>query len=343
MVVTRRAFSGQGLSPRDNGPAPQPGYRGPVSTPEGDAVPSSDTLPSSDTAPSAASPTPFARLIRVPRTGSTNADVARALLATPDPDAALRQWPHLSVLVTDHQAAGRGRAGRGWDTPAGTSLTASVVLRPTAPVARWSWLSLLGGLAVARAIEARTGLRAGLKWPNDVLLLDADERSVPGWGRDRKVCGVLAEVVRTPAPGTPGEGQQARGSGVVVLGFGVNVHQGAPDLPVPWATSLAAAGAGRDERDMAALLGAVGAEIAALVEAWDAVGGDPATSGVGAAVAASCVTLGRDVRALLPGGSEIAGQAVRLADDGALVVRPADGPEVLVAAGDVNHIRALTV
>lgn len=337
MVVTRRAFSVRGLSPRDKGDTAWRGYRGVVSTPNPDGVSWADL------APSAPAPAPFARLVRVPRTGSTNADVARALLAAPDPDAALRQWPHLSVLVTDHQAAGRGRAGRGWETPAGTSLTASVVLHPTAPVGRWSWLSLLGGLAVARAIEARTGLRAGLKWPNDVLLLDADERSVPGWGRDRKVCGVLAEVVRTPASGTPGEGPRDRGSGVVVLGFGVNVHQEASHLPVPWATSLAAAGAGRAEREMTALLGAVGAEIAALVAAWDAADGDPVASGLGAAVAASCVTLGRDVRVLLPGGSEVAGRAVRLADDGALAVRPADGPEVLVAAGDVDHIRALTV
>lgn len=337
MVVTRRAFSGRGLSPRDKGLAPWPGYGGPVSTPQVDAAPPRGP------SPSAAVPTPFARLVRVPRTGSTNADVARALLAAPDPDAALRQWPHLSVLVTDHQAAGRGRAGRGWETPAGTSLTASVVLRPTAPVVRWSWLSLLGGLAVASAIEARTGLRAGLKWPNDVLLLDAGERSVPGWGCDRKVCGVLAEVVRPPATGAPGEGAGSMGGAVVVLGFGVNVHQEAPDLPVPWATSLAAAGAGRAEREMTALLGAVGAEISALVAAWDAAGGDPVASGLGAAMAASCVTLGRDVRVLLPGGSEVAGQAVRLADDGALAVRPADGPEVLVAAGDVDHIRALTV
>lgn len=55
-----------------------------------------------------------------------------------------------------------------------------------------------------------------------------------------------------------------------------------------------------------------------------------------------CVTLGRDVRILLPGGGEVTGRAVRLADDGALVVRQASGPEIIVSAGDVDHIRTLT-
>lgn len=269
----------------------------------------------------------FSRVVRVARTGSTNADVAHALQAGRG-----AQWPHLAVLVTEHQAAGRGRAGRGWQTPAGTSLTASVVLRPDVPLGRWSWLGLVGGLAVARAVAERTDLDAAVKWPNDVLLRHAGDQDVPGWGRDRKIAGVLVEVALPP----PGESAPA-----AILGLGVNVHQRPEELPVPWATSLRAAGADAGQRDPGALLEAVGRHLAGILTGWQAAGGDAAVSGVAGAVAARCVTLGRIVRVALPGGGEVVGTATGLGDDGALVLRPAAGPDLVITAGDVDHIRTI--
>lgn len=267
----------------------------------------------------------FARVVRVGRSGSTNAELAESLRRGDPVDGA---WPHLGVLVADHQAAGRGRAGRGWVTPPGTALTASVVLRTDVPVDRWSWLGLLGGLAVVRAVRASTSLPAELKWPNDVVLRGVGARIEPGWGRDRKVAGVLAQVVPIP------EGPPA-----AVLGFGVNVHQQGVDLPVRWATSLAAAGVPEEARGRDALLEAVGRELAPLEARWRAAGGDAVVAGLAAEVASACGTLGRDVRVVLPGGGEIAGRAARLGPDGALVVRPSSGPEVVVTAGDVDHVR----
>jgi BirA family biotin operon repressor/biotin-[acetyl-CoA-carboxylase] ligase len=287
-------------------------------------------------APPGPGSSPFASIRRVPRTGSTNADVARALRG--DPAGGADDWPHLSVLVADHQAAGRGRAGRGWETPPGTSLTASVVLRPRVPPARWTWLGLLGGLAVARAVQARTGLAVGLKWPNDVLLLGVGGRVAPGWGHDRKVAGVLAEAVRpVGAPPSPAEAGPA-----AVLGFGVNVNQAAEDLPVAWATSLAAAGADASARDLDALLAAVGERLAALLGPWEAAGGDAVRCGLAADVAAACVTLGREVRITSPSGGEIQGRALGLGEDGSLEVRLPGGPELHVTVGDVDHIRTVS-
>lgn len=268
--------------------------------------------------------TPFTRVVRVPRTGSTNADLAAALRLPEAPQT----WPHLSVLVAEHQVNGRGRAGRPWHAPPGTALTASMVLRPGVALERWSWLSLLGGLAVSRAVRRRTGLRAALKWPNDVVLPAVGEGDEPGWGRDRKVAGVLVEAVRT--------GEHA---GAAVLGLGVNLHQRPDEVPVPWATSLAAAGADAAARDGALLLEAVGVEVAALLAPWEEAAGDAAAAGLWAAVSRACVTLGQEVRVTLPDGGEVVGVAEAIADDGSLVVHPAGGPAVRVTAGDVGHLR----
>lgn len=269
----------------------------------------------------------FSRVVEVERTGSTNDDLVAALSG-----AGADRWPDLSVLVARHQVAGRGRSGRDWRS-AGGSLTASVVVRPRVPLERWPWLSLLGGLAVVRAIAPRCAVPAGLKWPNDVVLDDPGAGDVPGWGTARKTAGVLVDVV-SPVPGTPT---------AAVLGLGVNLDQGPDELPVPWATSLAACGAGAADRAPAAVLGAVGEELTRLLDAWRAADGDAARCGLLDAVAAACTTIGRPVVVRLPGGTSVSGTAVSLAADGALVVRRDGGGSVTVAAGDVGHLRLPTV
>ena len=105
----------------------------------------------------------------VPRTASTNTDVAARALAG--------ELPGL-VLVAAEQTTGRGRLGRAWMSPPRAGLTFSVLL--TAPPS--PWVPLLAGVAVARALREVAGLTPRLKWPNDVL--------VDG----RKIAGILAEV-----------------------------------------------------------------------------------------------------------------------------------------------------
>ncbi|WP_282948957.1 biotin--[acetyl-CoA-carboxylase] ligase [Cellulomonas endometrii] len=262
---------------------------------------------------------PLHRCEVVARAGSTSTE----LLARLRDDAG---WADGGLLVAEHQEAGRGRAGHTWTTPPGAALTLSLAVRPGVPRDRWGWLPLLTGLGVVRAVRAATGLDAGLKWPNDVLVPAADGEDLPGWGRERKAAGILAEV----APG-------AGADGVVVLGIGVNVGQTPAELPVPSATSLRAAGApGVDRTDV--LVGVV-REVTGLLERWRAHRGDVAASGLAAEVAASCRTLGAVVRATLPDGTELRGTAVRIAADGALVVRDGTGAERTLLAGDVRHVR----
>lgn len=243
-------------------------------------------------------------LVIVPHTGSTNADlVARA---TAD-DASL---PHLALLVTDDQRAGRGRLGRTWTAAPGASIAVSVYLAPhSVPDAARGWVPLIAGAAMARAIAAQLPVHTTkVKWPNDVL--------VDG----RKICGILAEVV-------PGGG--------IVVGAGVNTQMSEADLPVPSAVSFGALGVECDvDALLTAFLSALDEQLVALV----ASGGEAACAGVRGEVTALCGTLGQAVRVELPGGEVLVGTAARLDAGGELVVETDDG-DVSVSAGDVIHLR----
>ncbi len=237
------------------------------------------------------------RLVSV--TGSTNADVA---------DAARAGEPGGLVVVAEEQTAGRGRLDRRWTAPAGSALTFSVLLRPEPEQARWGWLPLLAGLAVAEAVQGATGVDVRLKWPNDLLV---------GEG---KLGGLLAE----------------RLADAVVLGVGLNVTLEAPERPVPTATSLLLAGARPVDR--ALLLGRVLDRLAQWLRDWTAVGGDPLSSGLRAAYLQRCATVGSRVTVDRADGP-LVGTAAGLDAEGRLVVHTPDGREVALAAGDVVHLR----
>ncbi len=194
----------------------------------------------------------FARVEVVETSPSTNAELVTAVRSDP------AGWPAPSALVAEHQTAGKGRAGRSWETPARAGLTVSVLLRPQVPAEALGWLPLLAGLAVVRTVSD-DGVTAAVKWPNDVLLPAVD--TIAGLGLYRKVAGILAQVV-PEAQGTSGPEAPA-----VVLGIGLNVSQSAEELPEPTATSLALAGYPRPDRTdvLVRLLG----EVHAVVRRWE--------------------------------------------------------------------------
>jgi len=261
---------------------------------------------------------PLARLDVIGEVDSTN-DVVVGALRT-DPEA----WPHASLLVAEHQSAGRGRAGRTWTTPPRAALTCTFVARPRSGPATYGWLPLLAGLGAVRALRATAGVRAELKWPNDVLVELGDRvEPIDGWGTARKVAGVLAQAV----PQVP----------AVAVGIGVNVDQGADELPVPWATSLRLAGA--RSADRASVLVALVGALDELAQRWVEHGGDAVAAGLVDEVASVCATVGRQVRVDLPGDGVLVGTASGLAADGALVVHDGTGAEHRVLAGDVAHVR----
>ncbi|GAA2657931.1 biotin--[acetyl-CoA-carboxylase] ligase [Streptomyces aculeolatus] len=245
----------------------------------------------------------------VDATGSTNADLAAR---------AREGAPEGAVLVAEEQTAGRGRLERRWSAPPRSGLFFSVLLRPEGvPVSRWGWLPLLAGVAVATALPRAAGVDTALKWPNDVL--------VTVEGEERKAGGILVE-----RPDATAES--------VVLGIGINVTLRAAELPVPQAGSLALAGAKVTDRDT--LLRAVLRSLERWYGSWRTAGGDPAGARLQETYAAGCATLGRQVRAELPGGTAVTGEAVAVDGDGRLVLATAAGLAEPVSAGDVVHLRS---
>lgn len=109
--------------------------------------------------------------------------------------------PEGTAVLADLQRAGRGRRGRSWFSPAGAGLYLSIVTRP--PQDGLSLVTLIAGMAAARAVTTTTGLPVQLKWPNDLVV-----------GRPwRKLGGVLCEAVTAGAD-----------VGAVVMGVGVNLR-----------------------------------------------------------------------------------------------------------------------
>ena len=157
------------------------------------------TLPSDLAAALAARPELGGTEVRYfPELASTN-DTAAALAAAGAVDG--------TIVVADRQTAGRGRLGRLWDSPPGVGLYLSVILLGRqSPV-----ITLLAGVAVAEAVQGKTGVAVGLKWPNDVVAGAAGDGDATH--ARRKIAGVLTEVV--PAGGAREE--------AAVIGIGVNV------------------------------------------------------------------------------------------------------------------------
>jgi BirA family biotin operon repressor/biotin-[acetyl-CoA-carboxylase] ligase len=244
---------------------------------------------------------PWTQLTVVDETASTNADlIAQAGTASDG-----------VVLVAEHQSAGRGRLERSWTSPPRSGLTFSALVRPGPPLATWGWLPLLAGVAVCDAVTA-TGVKAALKWPNDLLV----------GGEQRKAAGILVQVANEAA----------------VIGIGLNVSTTADELPVPTAASLATEGA---TVDRTALLAAILTELGRQYARWQATRGDAWACGLAADYHDRCATLEQNVSVTTADGGSFSGVASGIDAEGRLRIS-ADGAEHVVAAGDIEHIRPAT-
>jgi len=214
-----------------------------------------------------------------------------------------------TVVIADAQRRGRGRMGRSWASPGGVGIYLSIILRPAIQPHDAPSLTLLGAVAVAEAIEEVTGLAAGVKWPNDLIV------------RGRKVGGILGEVAA-----------EVSSLHYVVLGIGVNVNHTEESLGPEMrhiATSLRIE-AGRSF-DRTALIRSLCESLDRWYNCFLSEGPAPIIE----RLRRSCLTLGRQVVAR-SGDQQLCGLAVDLDHAGALLIRDADHQLHRLIAGDVT-------
>lgn len=242
--------------------------------------------------------------LHLPETGSTNKDLLEK--------AKLEHLEDFFVIATDHQLSGRGRLDRSWQASPGSSVMASILLRPSFqdPNAI-GWISLLTAVAITQSLE-ELGVKALVKWPNDVLI------------SDKKVSGILAEASSDLSH--------------IVVGFGINVLQRQDELPVETATSLFAETGTELSRDR--ILASVISNLKQLYQALATSSGDAESSGLRQLTLNLSATVGNKVRVVFPDQSEVTGEAVDIDPVGRLVVRDKD-KTLTVSAGDVLHLRSL--
>jgi BirA family biotin operon repressor/biotin-[acetyl-CoA-carboxylase] ligase len=223
-------------------------------------------------------------------------------------DLALGGCPEGTVVLAERQTEGRGRIGRPWSSlPQGVAM--SVVLRPETEPEKASVFPLLAGVAVAESVSSVTGLRARLKWPNDVLV------------QGRKAAGILAEL-----------SAELDRINHLVLGIGINVNARAWQMPSDMAaeaTSLRAESGTHVSRiDLVRVI------LTELERYYDILlrrGFEP--------VRQAWKTLGATLGARVlveRGGKELEGTALDIDRQGALILEARDGTRVRVTAGDIR-------
>jgi len=208
-----------------------------------------------------------------------------------------------TVVIADEQTAGRGRIKRVWLSPKG-SIALSIILYPS--VVNLPSLIMLASLAVVHSIEAVTGLRSRIKWPNDVL------------ANDRKVCGILIE-------------SSVRGNIVdyAIIGIGVNVNLRLSDFPeIPATATSLSDELGRDVPRLR-IIRRLLVEMERLYLALQAGGS------IYEEWRDSLVTLGRKVK-VKSGKTVYEGVAESVARDGSLLLRHSDGNLSKIVAGDAT-------
>lgn len=238
------------------------------------------------------------KILRFESLPSTNTEVARQ---------ASEGAAEGLAIIADEQTAGRGRLQRAWSSPKGAGLYFSLLLRPTIAPELWPLITFMAALAVGDALVEACEVTTDIKWPNDLL------------SGERKICGILAESVETPA------------GRAVVLGMGINLTSDAyPAEIVTVATSVAEASGRAPEREtlLAALVQALSRWYSLLHEP------DGAEKIVAAWSSRSSYASGKPVQ--VANGDEVWQGITRgVESDGALRLETTDGIK-LVRAGDVS-------
>ncbi|MGI6678195.1 MAG: biotin--[acetyl-CoA-carboxylase] ligase [Dehalobacterium sp.] len=212
-----------------------------------------------------------------------------------------------TVIVAEEQVAGKGRLGRSWHAPFGTGISLSLLVRPAIPVVDAPKITLLTGVAVARGLEEITGLKTGIKWPNDLLI------------QGKKVSGILTEI--------KADMDQIH---YLIVGIGINVNEPAfPEELQETATSL--------YLETGHIVSRVQI-VAAVLNHWEKIYQTFLTQGFSALRdqwKKHAVTLGKDV-SVRTINNRIFGRAVDIDEEGLLLVQDENHQIHRIIAGDVT-------
>ena len=224
--------------------------------------------------------------------------------------------PHGTVILAEHQTAGKGRWGRSWISPPNKNIYCSLIVKDPRLQPHLTWVPLVTGLALSEAIQRACSITTSLKWPNDLLI------------RHKKLGGILCEST-------------SRGTTPVALivGFGVNVNASLDDFP---AGLQAASTSLLQESGRPCNRNTLLACMFNQLEKWYDQLASNDIKGVHAAYEAVCSTLGSDVRCTLTGSREIHGRATAIGKDGSLQVTPFDQgakKPIEVRSADITHVR----
>ena len=216
--------------------------------------------------------------------------------------------PHGTLFVADMQVAGKGRRGRVWQSPAGSSIYMTILLYPEISPLKAPQLTLVMAIAVAEGIKEVTGLDTKIKWPNDIVV------------NGRKICGILTEM-----------STEIDYINHVVIGAGINVNQ--DDFPEDirkTASSLKMELGKQVKRSelIAAIMKSFEKDYEIFVKTED-------LSGLQELYNSMLVNLDRDVKVLEP-GNEYEAHALGINKTGELIVRTDEGEEKEIYAGEVS-------
>jgi len=228
---------------------------------------------------------------------STNR-MAKQLAASGAPDGA--------VVVAEHQTCGRGRLGRSWDAPPGACVLCTVIFYPDIEPEFLFRLTMMASVAVVDALLATAGIRAGIKWPNDV------------YAGDKKICGILTEV---------GCSQQSVQYAVIGLGINVNWDLKNNGHLCDSATSLSAV-CGKNISRVKILQ-----ELLMQMDKGYGIIHDEASLHI--QWMQRCMHLGKTVR-ILSGRDSLEGKAEGITEKGYLMLQSADGNRHEIVCGDVS-------
>ena len=214
--------------------------------------------------------------------------------------------PEGTLALAEFQSAGRGRLGRSWEVPEGTSVMMSILLRPKFEPQYAPMLTLVMGMAVAKAVK-KFGFDVSIKWPNDVVV------------SHKKICGILTEM-----------GVRDGKIDYAVIGVGINVNiREFPEEMADKATSLYLE-SGR-EFDRSQIPGLV---MEAFEEYYEKFAATCDLSGLKEEYESILANYNQPVRVLAKEPYE--GVARGITDGGELLVEKTDGTIVAVSAGEVS-------